>query len=388
MPRFGCACAVRLRRRARATRSRSSSSTVRICSPATSRRSKRLAAALARARHRRARALCRQPEGPRRRGLRGRAAARVAAVGRAERHRLLRPPDDAGSPLDAADAPVLQLILAGAAREAWQASTRGLSQTDLAMQVVLPELRRPAARPPRSPSRAEADADRRPGIRPHRASPGRGRHRAGRRPCRWLGTAGRNATRRAAHRRRAVGLSGRCRRRPDRPRRRASTVSPASRQSRRCCATLATMSPTGRTCRALAAAPARAVPRPGGLPRPVRRRCRRPCGNESSPPGASRQTIPPCRRRPSRCPCGRAATSSSPCSPTVARGGTARPATTIRTCRRAMPIVAFYLWLRARAHPRAGASRRAWHAGMAARQGGRACPRKLLSGGAAAAACR
>jgi cobaltochelatase CobN len=49
--------------------------------------------------------------------------------------------DPAGaSPLDAAGAPVLQLVLAGSAREAWQASSRGLSQSDLAMQVVLPEL--------------------------------------------------------------------------------------------------------------------------------------------------------------------------------------------------------------------------------------------------------
>ena len=48
--------------------------------------------------------------------------------------------DGLPSPLEAADAPVLQLVLAGTARAAWQASTRGLSQTDLAMQVVLPEL--------------------------------------------------------------------------------------------------------------------------------------------------------------------------------------------------------------------------------------------------------
>ena len=47
---------------------------------------------------------------------------------------------DAGSPLDAADAPVLQLVLAGGSREAWAASSRGLSPADLAMQVVLPEL--------------------------------------------------------------------------------------------------------------------------------------------------------------------------------------------------------------------------------------------------------
>lgn len=45
----------------------------------------------------------------------------------------------AASPLDAAEAPVLQVVLAGSAREAWEGSARGLSQSDLAMQVVLPE---------------------------------------------------------------------------------------------------------------------------------------------------------------------------------------------------------------------------------------------------------
>ncbi len=48
--------------------------------------------------------------------------------------------DDVASPLEAPDAPILQLVLAGASHDTWQASTRGLSQTDLAMQVVLPEL--------------------------------------------------------------------------------------------------------------------------------------------------------------------------------------------------------------------------------------------------------
>ncbi len=47
---------------------------------------------------------------------------------------------DGGSPLDAPGAPVLQVVLAGSSREAWQASSRGLSPADLAMQVVLPEL--------------------------------------------------------------------------------------------------------------------------------------------------------------------------------------------------------------------------------------------------------
>ncbi len=48
--------------------------------------------------------------------------------------------ENEGSPLDAANAPVLQLILPGTAQAAWQASTRGLTPADLAMQVVLPEL--------------------------------------------------------------------------------------------------------------------------------------------------------------------------------------------------------------------------------------------------------
>ncbi|KAA2211808.1 cobaltochelatase subunit CobN [Teichococcus oryzae] len=47
---------------------------------------------------------------------------------------------DGASPLDAAGAPVLQLLLSGAPREAWAASARGLGQSDLAMQLVLPEL--------------------------------------------------------------------------------------------------------------------------------------------------------------------------------------------------------------------------------------------------------
>jgi cobaltochelatase CobN len=48
--------------------------------------------------------------------------------------------DTSPSPLDAPGVPVLQLVLSGSTREAWAASTRGLSPTDLAMHVVLPEL--------------------------------------------------------------------------------------------------------------------------------------------------------------------------------------------------------------------------------------------------------
>jgi cobaltochelatase CobN len=45
-----------------------------------------------------------------------------------------------GSPLDAADRAVLQLVLAGGSRSAWEKGTRGLSPRDLAMNVALPEV--------------------------------------------------------------------------------------------------------------------------------------------------------------------------------------------------------------------------------------------------------
>ncbi|MFD1342070.1 cobaltochelatase subunit CobN [Litorisediminicola beolgyonensis] len=44
------------------------------------------------------------------------------------------------SPLDASDAPVLQVALATSSREAWDEAERGLSPADLAMHVVLPEV--------------------------------------------------------------------------------------------------------------------------------------------------------------------------------------------------------------------------------------------------------
>lgn len=47
---------------------------------------------------------------------------------------------DAGSVLDGADAPVLQLALATSSRDAWEGSTRGANRADLAMNVVLPEV--------------------------------------------------------------------------------------------------------------------------------------------------------------------------------------------------------------------------------------------------------
>jgi cobaltochelatase CobN len=45
-----------------------------------------------------------------------------------------------GTALDALDAPVMQVVLAGVGLEAWRASSRGLSPSDLAMHVALPEI--------------------------------------------------------------------------------------------------------------------------------------------------------------------------------------------------------------------------------------------------------
>ncbi len=47
---------------------------------------------------------------------------------------------DRGTVLDEADAPVLQVVQSGGARDAWAGSTRGLGAADLAMNVVLPEV--------------------------------------------------------------------------------------------------------------------------------------------------------------------------------------------------------------------------------------------------------
>jgi cobaltochelatase CobN len=45
-----------------------------------------------------------------------------------------------GTALDALDAPVLQVVLAGVSLDAWRASQRGLGPSDLAMHVALPEI--------------------------------------------------------------------------------------------------------------------------------------------------------------------------------------------------------------------------------------------------------
>ncbi|HTZ68135.1 MAG TPA: cobaltochelatase subunit CobN [Roseiarcus sp.] len=48
--------------------------------------------------------------------------------------------DSEGTALDALDAPVMQVVLAGVGLDAWRASQRGLGPSDLAMHVALPEI--------------------------------------------------------------------------------------------------------------------------------------------------------------------------------------------------------------------------------------------------------
>jgi cobaltochelatase CobN len=66
------------------------------------------------------------------------AARRPAIILNATAFSALR--DDGTTILDAADVPVLQVVLASNSHEAWVSSPRGLSPADLAMNVVLPEL--------------------------------------------------------------------------------------------------------------------------------------------------------------------------------------------------------------------------------------------------------
>ena len=44
------------------------------------------------------------------------------------------------TPFDAADCPILQAVLSGGTREAWEAGTRGMAPRDIAMNVALPEV--------------------------------------------------------------------------------------------------------------------------------------------------------------------------------------------------------------------------------------------------------
>ena len=67
-------------------------------------------------------------------------AAWVAAEMAAFRPQVVLNATAFSAPLGSAGAPVLQVVLAGSSREAWEGSSRGLSPADLAMQVVLPEL--------------------------------------------------------------------------------------------------------------------------------------------------------------------------------------------------------------------------------------------------------
>ena len=98
--------------------------------------------------------------------------------------------------LDAADCPVLQVALAGGSQDAWSTSSRGLAPSDLAMNVVLPELDgRLFTRAISFKSETEADDDLRACFAPART--GGGSHRLRCQAGRRLDAARRQAPRRS-----------------------------------------------------------------------------------------------------------------------------------------------------------------------------------------------
>ncbi len=109
--------------------------------------------------------------------------------------------------LDQADVPVLQVVQAQSSAEAWTSSPRGLSPTDLAMNVVLPELDgRLLART--IAFKDEAPLDERLQFGAVRHVPAAGPHCVCRATRRALGAAARDPECEAPPRCDAVGLSG------------------------------------------------------------------------------------------------------------------------------------------------------------------------------------
>ena len=68
------------------------------------------------------------------------AAAPPAVILNATAFAVAAPERAAAGPFAAADCPVLQVIFAGVGEDAWAAGTRGLGQSDIAMNIALPEV--------------------------------------------------------------------------------------------------------------------------------------------------------------------------------------------------------------------------------------------------------
>ena len=112
-----------------------------------------------------------------------------------------------GTALDALDAPVLQVVLAGVGLEAWRASQRGLGPSDLAMHVALPEIDGRILT--RAISFKEASArDAQTEFADGRASAARRSCRVHRRACSPLGEPPAQGAGGQTPRLRAAGLSG------------------------------------------------------------------------------------------------------------------------------------------------------------------------------------
>ena len=114
--------------------------------------------------------------------------------------------EDESFVLDQADCPVLQIIAASSTREAWRASARGLSASDMTMQIVLPEFDGRIAIGPIA-FKEEAMPDPLLGYTGRRQSPVSGRHRARRRSGSRVGRTSPQAPRRAPARDDPLGLS-------------------------------------------------------------------------------------------------------------------------------------------------------------------------------------
>ena len=114
--------------------------------------------------------------------------------------------DSEGTVLDSIDAPVLQVVLAGLAEDAWRASPRGLGPADLAMHVALPEIDGQNSCPRRF-FQGRGGARRRDRIRRRLPPAARGPDRLRRGTRIGLGEAQAEAGRREAARLRAAGLS-------------------------------------------------------------------------------------------------------------------------------------------------------------------------------------
>ena len=283
--------------------------------------------------------------------------------------------------LDAADVPVLQVVLSGSVREAWQGSARGLSPADLAMNVVLPELdgrlltraisfKAEAPVDPRlefASVRHEPDADRIDYVARLATAWARLGTTPRERPSSGAGPVGLSGARRPHGLRGRPRHGGECGRDPEAAARRGLRHRHARMAGSR------HRAPAAGTCRSDRdpdVGLSRLAERPAAGP-PAR------AGRDLG--GARGRCLPPARAPLRQCP--RAAAARSRCAGRSQVGLSRRQLPAEPCLRRALCLAA-----RDREDRRPGPSRHARHPGMAARQGAGAVGRLLARGGAGRAA--